>query len=111
MVDKNGRRIGRVYFRFALVLIVALMDSAARAAAPNDTGSAKNKPTIEELEQRIQILEQKLDAQTRAHPAPKKAPPPPQPPLTPAQQAAPAAQQPVAVQQAASATVSSPQIY
>jgi len=64
-MDKQGRRFARDYFWFALVLIAILMGSAARAAAADEPGPAK-KPTTEELERRIAILEQKLEAQQRA---------------------------------------------
>ena len=61
---------------FAMGLIVLVVGSAARAAAPDDTASSaatppkkaapQKKPTFEELERRIQILEQKLEAQQQA---------------------------------------------
>jgi phosphate-selective porin OprO and OprP len=64
-MDRQGRRFARDYFWFALALIAILMGSAARAAAADEPSPAK-KPTTEELERRIAILEQKLEAQQRA---------------------------------------------
>jgi phosphate-selective porin OprO/OprP len=65
-MDRQGRRFAREYFWFALALIAILVGSAARAAAADEPGSATKKPTTEELERRIAILEQKLEAQQRA---------------------------------------------
>ena len=68
-------------------------DSAAGAAATAAGQSAQpatdRKPTVEELERRIEILEQKLEAQQRSA----------------------ASAQPVTEQQAAAATVSNPQSF
>ncbi|HEV7612702.1 MAG TPA: porin [Steroidobacteraceae bacterium] len=75
--------------------------------------SARKKPTIEELEERIRILEQKLEAQQHtAAPAdaPRLVQGVPEPSVS--APAVPAAREhPVTEQQAASATVSNPQIF
>jgi phosphate-selective porin OprO/OprP len=65
-MDRPGRRFAREYFWFALALIAMLLGSAARAAAADEPGPDRKKPTTEELEQRIAILEQKLEAQQQA---------------------------------------------
>jgi len=65
-MDKYGRRFAREYFWFALALIAILLGSAARAAAADERAPAHKKPTTEELEQRIAILERKLEAQQQA---------------------------------------------
>src|SRR5450432_1900111 len=65
-MDRQGRRFAREYFWFALALIAILLGSAARAAAADEPGPDTKKPTIEELERRIAILEQKLQAQQQA---------------------------------------------
>jgi phosphate-selective porin OprO and OprP len=65
-MDRPGRRFAREYTWFALALIAILLGSAARAAAADEPGSGRKKPTTEELEQRIAILEQKLEAQQQA---------------------------------------------
>src|SRR6202023_855760 len=62
----NKGRFAREYFWFALALIAVLLGSAARAAAAEEPVPGKKKPTVEELEQRIAILEQALRAQQRA---------------------------------------------
>jgi phosphate-selective porin OprO/OprP len=96
MNDAGVRWDARRDFWLAPLLAVALMGSGGAAAADDDPSGAgspppaaqpQKKPTIEELERRIQLLEQKLEAQQQP------------------------AQQPVTEQQAASATVSSPQIF
>lgn len=138
-MDRQGRRFAREYFWFALALIAILVGSAARAAAADEPGSATKKPTTEELERRIAILEQKLEAQQRAmaellqsqqralaqraQPADTAQPtaagetataPPPaaaQTAAIAAQPATTAAQHPVTEQQAGSATQSNPQIF
>lgn len=76
MNNAYARRGAREYFWFTLVLIVSLTASAARAAAPDEAAPtattpqkkppAHKRPTVEELEQRIQLLEQKLEAQQQA---------------------------------------------
>jgi phosphate-selective porin OprO/OprP len=97
------------------VVLVAIAPIAPAADAPvvatpaNESGSVKKKPTIEELEQRILILEQKLQALQQAGVASVAAAP-----AAAAQSPAtkpPAGQQPVVEQQAASATVAGPQIF
>src|SRR5258708_10101105 len=65
-MDRQGRRFARDYFWFAFVLIAILVGSAARAAAADEPGPDGKKPTTEELERRIAILEQKLEAQQQA---------------------------------------------
>lgn len=92
-------------------MIVLSLGSMSRAAA--DDPVPKKKPTVEELEQRIQVLEEKLEAQQQAAAVAAQ-----QAAATPVPQAAPAAnnksppqQQPVTEQGAASATVSNPQIF
>src|SRR5258708_37534673 len=65
-MDRQGRRFAREYFWFALALIAILVGSAARAAAADEPGPDAKKPTTEELERRIAILEPKLEAQQRA---------------------------------------------
>ncbi|MDP9008902.1 MAG: OprO/OprP family phosphate-selective porin [Pseudomonadota bacterium] len=65
-MGKTGRRFAREYFWFALTLIAVLLGSAARAGALDEPASGNKKPTTEELEQRIAILEQKLEAQQQA---------------------------------------------
>src|ERR1700736_5807307 len=65
-MGKTGRRFAREYFWFALTLIAVLLGSAARAGALDGPTSGNKKPTTEELEQRIAILEQKLEAQQQA---------------------------------------------
>jgi phosphate-selective porin OprO/OprP len=116
-MDRQGRRFAREYFWFALALIAILMGSAARAA--DEPGADTKKPTTEELERRIAILEQKLEAQQQAiaallqsqgQPALAQRAPPVQT-APPAQTAATAAQHPVTEQQAGSATQSNPQIF
>ena len=138
-MSKQGRRFAREYVWFALALIAILLGSAARAAA-DEPGPNPKKPTTEELERRIAILEQKLEAQQRAiaellrsqgqalaqraqsaEPAPPGVAPetpaasPPAAAQTAAAQttapAATAAQHPVTEQQAGSATQSNPQIF
>jgi phosphate-selective porin OprO/OprP len=142
----NGMRLkGKVCL--ALGIIAGFMGSGASATSLDGTqgnrqapdapasghdGPPGRKPTIEELEQRIQLLEQKLEAQQRtsaaalqsataaenaataaqtsaeatqqATAAPVAAP-------AAARAAAPAEQHPVTVQGAATATVSNPQIF
>jgi phosphate-selective porin OprO/OprP len=138
-MSKQGRRFAREYVWFALALIAILLGSTARAAADEPALNPK-KPTTEELERRIAILEQKLEAQQRAiaellrsqgqalaqraqsaEPAPPAAAsetPAASPPAAaqataapPAASQATAAQQPVTEQQAGSATQSNPQIF
>ena len=98
MVKRKGRG--------ALALVVVLIGSAAHAANP---------PSIEELEARIEILEQKLEAQQQVIAALQEstAPASPASPATPATpaNAAARAQHPVTVQHAGSATESRPQIF
>jgi phosphate-selective porin OprO and OprP len=85
------RRRAGAYFRPVCLSIVVFMSAAARAA------------TVEELEQRIALLEQKLEALQQAAATSAAAP---------AQAAKQAPEQhPVTEQQAASATVSNPQIF
>jgi phosphate-selective porin OprO and OprP len=112
-MDRQGRRFAREYFWFALALIAILLGSTARAAAADEPGTDTKKPTTEELERRIAILEQKLEAQQRAiaellqsqgQPALAQRAPA-------AQTAANTAQHPVTEQQAGSATQSNPQIF
>ncbi|HEY0748317.1 MAG TPA: porin [Steroidobacteraceae bacterium] len=131
----NARRFGREYFWFALALMAILLGSAAHAAAEDPVAGTK-KPTVEELEQRIAVLEQALQAQQRALESlqasqaaaaspsglasqpPAGQPPagqPPGPPAAPvpsapAQARAPPSH-PVTEQQAGSATQSTPQIF
>lgn len=62
-MDRQGRRFAREYFWFALALIAILLGSTSRAA--DEPGPDPKKPTTEELERRIAILEQKLEAQQR----------------------------------------------
>ncbi|HMH88219.1 MAG TPA: porin [Steroidobacteraceae bacterium] len=64
-MSKHGRRFAREYVWFALALIAILLGSAARAATDEPSPGPK-KPTTEELERRIAILEQKLEAQQQA---------------------------------------------
>jgi phosphate-selective porin OprO/OprP len=145
----RGRHGAREYFWFALALIILLVGSAARAADADDASPSaatpqkappakKKKPTVDELEQRIRVLEEKLDEQQRATaaalqsaqraataaqesaaaaqqaaavPAPVVTPSPspvPSPPRTAQQQGQP---HPVTEQQAGSATESKPQIF
>ena len=121
MTHAYARSRAREYFWFTLVLMVLSAASAARAATPDDgapsaTAPQKKplthkKPTVEELEQRIQLLERRLEAQQQATSAALQS-------ATAAQTATPAqtaqqspAQHAVTEQQAASATVSSPQIF
>jgi len=130
MMDRQGRRFAREYFWFALALIAILMGSAARAAAADEPAPELKKPTTEELERRIAILEQKLEAQQRAiaellqsqqralaqraQPAETAQPTAAGETATPpaaAQTAATAPQHPVTEQQAGSATQSNPQIF
>jgi phosphate-selective porin OprO/OprP len=108
-----------------------LLGSAAHAAAAEEPVAGKKKPTIEELEERIAILEQALQAQQRAleslqasqtataspgavagQPPAGQPPGPPaaQVPSAPAQASAPPSH-PVTEQQAGSATQFSPQIF
>jgi phosphate-selective porin OprO/OprP len=106
----RDRRFGREYFWFALALIAILLGSTARAAGTEEAVPAKKKPTVEELEQRIAILEQALQAQQRALESLQASQPPAaQPPA--GQPAGAAPSHPVVEQQAGSATQSSPQIY
>jgi phosphate-selective porin OprO/OprP len=115
MTHAYARSRAREYFWFTLVLMLLSAASAARAATPDDgapsaTAPQKKplthkKPTVEELEQRIQLLEQRLEAQQQATSAALQSP-------TAAQTAQQSpAQHAVTEQQAASATVSSPQIF
>src|SRR5580698_6113446 len=62
-MDKEGRRFARDYFWFALALIAILLGSTVRAAAAEESAPSAKKPTAEELERRIAILEKKLEAQ------------------------------------------------
>jgi phosphate-selective porin OprO/OprP len=62
-MDKEGRRFARDYFWFALALIAILLGSTVRAAAAEESAPSAKKPTVEELERRIAILEKKLEAQ------------------------------------------------
>jgi phosphate-selective porin OprO/OprP len=62
-MDKEGRRFARDYFWFALALMAILLGSTARAAAAEESAPSAKKPTVEELERRIAILEKKLEAQ------------------------------------------------
>lgn len=139
-MSKQGRRFARDYVWFALALIAILLGSTARAAT-DEPSPGPQKPTTEELERRIAILEQKLEAQQQAiaellrsqgqaalaqrersaEPAPSGAAretPAASPPVAPsppapaaAQTAATAPQRPVTEQQAGSATQSNPQIF
>jgi len=129
MMGNNGRRIGREYFWFALALMAILVGSAARAATSGETtaggatageaAQAEPQPTNEELEQRIRVLEEKLDAlQTpatapAAPSAPATVPAPADANTTGAKAAtaSPTAQHSVTEQQAGAATVSGPQIF
>jgi len=129
MMGNNGRRIGREYFWFALALMAILLGSAARAATSGETTAggatsgdaapAKPQTTTEELEQRIRVLEEKLDAlQTpatapAAPSAPATVPAPADANTTGAKAAtaSPTAQHSVTEQQAGAATVSGPQIF
>ena len=109
-------------------------DTASSAATPPKKAAPQKKPTVEELERRIQILEQKLEAQQQATAAALQSATAAQNAASAAQTSAAAAQQasaapaaapaqtaqtpkpspeqhPVAEQQAASATVSKPQIF
>jgi phosphate-selective porin OprO/OprP len=141
------------HFWVTLVLTALSVSSAGRAAAPDEAAPgaaaptmtspnspnsskspskkapAQKKPTVQELERRIQLLEQRLDEQQRltaaalqsiaaaqvaaAAPAPLPQPQQAQPGAAQAAQAARQSpqQHPVTVQQAASATVSGPQIF
>jgi phosphate-selective porin OprO/OprP len=138
-MDKEGRRFARDYFWFALALMAILLGSTVRAAAAEESAPSGKKPTVEELERRIAILEKKLEAQqqevsalleaqrqalaqTPATPAvPRAAPPAAGPAAAPtaaadlvAQAAAPQSTPPshaVTEQQAGSATQSNPQIF
>jgi phosphate-selective porin OprO/OprP len=122
----------REYAWFALVLVLLLLGIAGRAGAAEAQDPAAKKPTVEELERRIEILEQKLQAQQDALAAvlksnaatPSLAQQSTQPPTSPSpgqatQPGTPAAQapqqatanQPVVEQSAASATVSNKQIF
>ena len=65
-MGRQGRRFAREYFWFALALMAVLLGSTARAAAADEPGPDGKKPTTEELERRIAILEQKLEAQQQA---------------------------------------------
>ena len=108
--------------------------SVAPAKAPRKKLSAQKKPTIEELEQRIQLLERKLEAQQETSAAALQSAAAAQSAATAAQTSAAAAQQattavaptsagapasagapsqqhPVTEQGAATATVSKPQIF
>jgi phosphate-selective porin OprO and OprP len=134
-MSKQGRRFAREYVWFALALIAILLGSTARAAA-DEPGPNPKKPTTEELERRIAILEQKLEAQQQAiaellrsqgqalaqraqsaEPAPPgaaretPAASPPAAPSPPAAAQTAVAQHPVTEQQAGSATQSNPQIF
>jgi phosphate-selective porin OprO and OprP len=62
-MDKEGRRFARDYFWFALALIAILLGSTVRAAAAEESAPGGKKPTVEELERRIAVLEKKLEAQ------------------------------------------------
>ena len=64
-MSKEGRHFAREYVWFALALIAILLGSTARAATDEPSPGPK-KPTTEELERRIAILEQKLEAQQQA---------------------------------------------
>jgi phosphate-selective porin OprO and OprP len=104
-MENGWRGFKREYFWFTLALMAVLLASAARAAGTDDPAPEKKKPTIEELEKRIEILERQLQLQQPA------ATP------TPAEVAKPVAVQPVVPshpvteQQAGSATESNPQIF
>ena len=105
----------REYRWFALTLILLLCGVAAHATAA-DTPTPKKKATVEELERRIEILEQKLEAQQQATAAALKSATAPGAvaPVSAAAQLTPAgapALHPVAEQGAASATVANPQIF
>ena len=65
-MSRQGRRFAREYFWFALALMAVLLGSTGRAAAADEPGPDRKKPTTEELERRIAILEQKLEAQQQA---------------------------------------------
>ena len=62
-MDREGRRFARDYFWFALALIAILLGSTVRAAAAEESAPSAKKPTVEDLERRIAILEKKLEAQ------------------------------------------------
>lgn len=113
MNTAHVRHGAREYFWFAIVLIVLLVGSAAHAATADDAATAsdkppvktssikKKKPTVEQLEQRIQILADKLEAQQQATAAALQS-------AASAQQAAAAAQQSVAAAQRAAAVPAQP---
>src|ERR1700736_2139242 len=149
MNHAHGRPRARANFLLGSALMILLLscgagaaptdDAASSAAVPPKTPpkklSAQKKPTMEELERRIQLLEQKLDEQQRATAAALQSAVAAQSAATAAQTAAiavqqaaaeaaaapaqaaaqparqPTEQRPVTVQQAASATVSNPQIF
>ena len=152
-----ARRSAGEYFRFAMVLTVLSLGCAARAGTPEGAATSGNapapeksaadasgtaapakrppkkltaqkKPTMEELEQRILLLEQKLEAQQQASAAALQSATAAQNAAAAAQTSAAAAHQaaapaaarepapaeqqhPVTVQGAATATVSNPQIF
>src|ERR1700736_6425322 len=149
MNHAHGRPRARANFLLGSALMILLLscgagaaptdDAASSAAVPPKTPpkklSAQKKPTMEELERRIQLLEQKLDERQRATAAALQSAVAAQSAATAAQTAAiavqqaaaeaaaapaqaaaqparqPTEQRPVTVQQAASATVSNPQIF
>jgi phosphate-selective porin OprO and OprP len=108
MHHAHVRRDVSGYLWFALALIMVLVGSAVRAATadepplttavPPEKALPEKKPTIEELEKRIELLERKLEAQQQA------SNPVPAAPQSPQQHA-------VTEQQATSATVANPQIF
>jgi phosphate-selective porin OprO and OprP len=138
-MEREGRRFAREYLWFALALIAILLGSTAHAAAAQEP--AASKPSVDELERRIAVLEKKLEAQqqelgallqaqrealetqrqaaaaTAAAPAAAGSARPPAvvaqaaAPQTAPAQQTPHAQREVVEQQAGSATQSSPQIF
>jgi phosphate-selective porin OprO and OprP len=60
-MEREGRRFAREYLWFALALIAILLGSTAHAAAAQEP--AASKPSVDELERRIAVLEKKLEAQ------------------------------------------------
>jgi phosphate-selective porin OprO/OprP len=81
--------------------LLILGAAAAAAEKPANDSTAHKKPTIEELEERIRLLEEKLDALRPALAADVSA----------ASGSSPQQEHPVTEQQAAASTVSNPQIF
>jgi phosphate-selective porin OprO/OprP len=139
-MDKAGRRVAREYFWFAPALIAILLGSAARAAETPTTEELEQRIAIleQKLAAQQQAIADLLQAQRQAvlvqraegtppTPAAETAAPPPAAQATaaqataaqataaqattPAAQTAAPTQHPVTVQQAGSATQTSPQIF